>query len=74
MEKEMLNKARWVSEMMKEDGITSAHIEKKTDDERVELSMAYMAAIERKIVQIQNEYLTNAEAKKAMQESILAIM
>ena len=71
---DMINKARWISDMMKEDGITAEHIKSLTDDERTELAMAYMAAIERKIKQIQDAYRSNPEAKKTMQHKILSMI
>ena len=70
----MESKAKWVAEMMKEDGITAEHVNKMTEAEKIEMAMAYMAAIGRKIQQIQDKYRSSTDAKMAMQKQVLSIM
>ena len=70
----MESKAKWVADMMKADGITMEMVSKMTELEKIEMSMAYMAAIGRKIQQIQDKYRSSTEAKMAMQKQVLSIM
>ena len=62
---ELQNKAQWVADMMKKDGVTPEQV-------TPELALAYMDAIGSKIQSIQNTYLTRNGAKDAMQSHIAA--
>ena len=63
---EMKNKAQWVADMMKADGVKPEMI-------TAELVMAYFDAVGRKINEIQSVYLTRNGAKDAMQKHLLSI-
>ena len=63
---EMKNKAQWVADMMKADGVKPEMI-------TAELVMAYFDAVGRKINEIQSIYLTRNGAKDAMQKHLLSI-
>ena len=62
----MKNKAQWVADMMKADGV-------KPEMVTAELVMAYFDAVGRKINEIQSIYLTRNGAKDAMQKHLLSI-
>ena len=64
---EMKQKAQWVADMMKADGVTPEQV-------TPELSIAYMHRISKKIEAIQNTYLTRVGAKEAMQNMVLAVI
>ena len=63
---EMKNKAQWVADMMKADGVKPKMI-------TAELVMAYFDAVGRKINEIQSIYLTRNGAKDAIQKHLLSI-
>lgn len=63
---EMKNKAQWVADMMKADGVKPEMI-------TAELVMAYFDAVGRKINKIQSVYLTRNGARDAMQKHLLSI-
>ena len=63
---EMKNKAQWVADMMKADGVKPEMI-------TAELVMAYFDSVGRKINEIQGIYLTRNGAKDAMQKHLLSI-
>jgi hypothetical protein len=58
--------ARWVADLMDADGI-------KPEQVTPELAMAYLDIVGRKIVSIQNTYLTRVGAKKALQDLVIAL-
>lgn len=64
LSKELQLKAKWVSELMKADGV-------KPEQVTPEMALAYMDAIGKKIQAIQNKYLTNPKARESLQLSVL---
>lgn len=66
LSKELQAKAKWCADMMIADGVKPEQITE-------ELCLAYLAAVGKKIVQIQNIYLTRNGAKQAMQNHVLSI-
>ena len=72
LSKEFQAKAQWCADLMRADGITQEHVSNMSEEQKADLMMSYMAAIGRKIEMIQSIYLTRAEAKKAMNDLVLA--
>ena len=64
---EMQQKAQWVADMMKADGVTPEQV-------TPELAIAYMQRISKKIEAIQNTYLTRVGAKEAMQDMVSTVI
>jgi hypothetical protein len=58
--------AQWVADLMKQDGI-------KPEQVTPEIALAYLDVVGRKIVQIQNKYLTLVGAKTAMQQVVVEL-
>lgn len=64
MNNALKNKAQWIADLMKADGV-------KPEQVTPEMALAYMEQIGRKIEMIQNKYLTNSAARQAMQLNAL---
>lgn len=65
MDKDFTNKARWVADLMKADGVNPEEV-------TPELCIAYMAKIGKKIQEAQDIYLTRNGAREALGQTILA--
>ncbi len=60
------NKAKWVADLMKADGVTPEMV-------TPELTLAYFDEVGRRIEKLQSTYLTRTGAKEAMQSHILTL-
>lgn len=67
MDNAMMEKARWVAQMMQADGVSPEMV-------TPELVMAYMEAISRRIDIIQGIYLTRPGAPEALGEMLIHIL
>ena len=67
LNQELSTKAKWVADMMAADGVTPSQL-------TAELIDAYIIAIGKKIEKIQNTYLTNGEARKALSQKVLSLL
>lgn len=56
-------KAKWVADLMAADGITAEFFATLNADEQQNFIMAYMTAIQRKIENMQSQYMCKPEVK-----------
>lgn len=66
--------AKWVADSMKADGVTAEQLAAMSEADRVSLSLAYVDAIGKKIVNMQTQLLTRPQAVPAFASVIRSLV
>lgn len=71
---ELIAKAKWCADLMRADGITAEHVAVMTEAQKEDLAISYMAAVGRKIEEIQSICLTRDGATESMAQYVRALL